>query len=170
MMGTTLRIPRQIWLEMLADQRREHSFAAERVGFLAARVAQCGTDKILLLAFEYRAVSEHDYIDDSTVGARINSNAIRAGMQMAMDLNASIFHVHQHPFRGIPSPSSTDRREYAKMIPPLCNVRPHIPHGALITSLDAASAMTWNSPAKMLQPIEAVSVIGTKIEKFRGQL
>jgi hypothetical protein len=95
-----VRLPRRIYQEILRDLPRPHDFASERVGFATARIGNAGGDTQLVLVDSYAPVADKYYIDDPTTGARINADAIRAAMQLALDRQCGIFHVHLHPHHG----------------------------------------------------------------------
>ena len=125
-----------------ADLRRQHPFAHERVGFIAAGLA-AAHDELLIVARQYRPLSDADYLPDPSVGAMISAEAIRGARQWAMDERVSIFHVHTHGGHGIPGFSGVDARENAKFIPNFLSVAPQAVHGAIVLSDDAASGQVW---------------------------
>lgn len=138
-----VRLSSALYELMLADLRRPHEFAGERVGFaVGAWEPDAGQTELVLLS-EYEPVSELDYIDDPKVVVRIGSNAIRNAMQIALDgraSNRSVFHVHLHDFPGIPVPSRIDAREIPPMVQSISRVSPSIPHGFLILSPESLAA------------------------------
>lgn len=125
-----------------ADLRRPHAFAHERVGFIAAGLA-AAHDELLILARDYRAVRDEEYLQDTSVGAMMGADAIRRARQWAMNDRAAIFHVHTHGGRGIPGFSALDTRENAKFVPNFVSVAPNAAHGAIVLSNTAAFGQVW---------------------------
>ncbi len=134
------------------DLARRHEFAAERVGFFVCRPASLVLDGVVILAHDYRPVEDDDYVDDSTVGAMMGPAAIRKALEFALNNKVSMLHVHMHDHAGCPRFSRIDARESAKFVPDFWNVRPEMPHGALVASKDSLYGMCWY-PGKS-EPIE----------------
>lgn len=128
------KIPKQIYDLMQEDLRREHLFAYERVGFLFTTSKLINGDTILVLAKDYLPVEDDDYIEDNTVGAKINSSAIRKAMQRLLDKKEGCFHVHLHDHKGTPSPSLTDKKGLSGVVDSFCNVSSKQTNGYLILS------------------------------------
>ncbi len=97
-MNIHLKITKDLLNEIKGDLLRPHLYAAERVGFLFARQSVADGNTMLLLSISYMAIPDDLYIDDPSVGARINSTAIRNGLQKSMDSGMSAIHVHLHHF------------------------------------------------------------------------
>lgn len=93
-----LRMPRSLFEKMIKDLRREHEFAFERAGFTFGRVKKMGKDQFIVFLNDYVPVDDNNYIDDKSVGARINSAAITSAMQIAFSSDKSSFHTHLHDF------------------------------------------------------------------------
>ena len=129
---------------MLADVRRPHPFAYERIGFLCCRQSRIGSG-YLLLGYRYVAIDDDRYLRDNSVGARFDATAIRAGMQLALTEGATIFHVHIHDHAGVPRMSRVDAREMQQLMPCFVNVCPEFLHGALVLSADRAYARVWGT-------------------------
>ena len=134
------------------DLARPHEFAAERVGFFLCSVARLVPDGVVILAHDYRPVEDDDYVDDPSVGAMMGPAAIRKALECALNSKVGMFHVHMHDHAGYPGFSRTDTRESAKFVPDFWNVRPEMPHGALVVSRDSLCGMCWYPG--MLTPIE----------------
>jgi hypothetical protein len=146
------------------DLRRPHAFAAERVGFVSCRVGRT-PDGIVILAHGYHPVEDSDYVDDQSVGAMMGSGAIRKALQLAYSSPVSMFHIHLHDHPGRTRFSRVDARETARFVPDFFNVRPELPHGAIVLSQDSAYGMCW--PLAESQPV-AISefvFVGTSIKK-----
>ena len=135
-MMNTFRLSSSLLSDARYDLRRPHAVAHERMGFFYCRAASL-TNGMLILAEGYEPVAEENYVADRSVGARMNSAAIRAAMQRALTTRCSIFHVHLHDWLGTPTASSTDRREARKFVPDFFNVSPTMPHGTVILSGDS---------------------------------
>jgi hypothetical protein len=127
---------------VIEDLRRPHLFASERMGFLCCRAAESQTG-IMVLAESYNGIADDHYIEDFSVGARIDGNAIRSALQTSLEKSAGLFHVHMHEHKGAPFPSKTDLDDGKKLIPDFFNVTPSMPHGMLILSEDSASGLCW---------------------------
>ena len=163
-MNMTLRIPRPLRDSMLADLRRRHRFAAERVGFAKGAIGRGGGNDVLVLLNSYTPVPDEDYVDDPRVGARINSRAIQNAMQSVLDSGCSLFHVHMHLGLGKPRPSKIDLAELPKLIPSFCAAEPTAPHGFLILTADGAAGYAVAPGTNHLVAVPKISVIGYPTE------
>lgn len=141
-MNIALRIPDPLADAILADLRRPHVFAYERIGFILNKQTS-GPSGVLLLAYKYVPIRDDQYIEDHSVGAKFDSSAIRDGMQAALTEGASVLHVHFHDHAGRPHMSRTDIREMQALMPCFVNLCPELVHGAIVFSLDAAVARIW---------------------------
>ena len=137
-----LRMTTMLLEAMLADLRRPHPFAFERIGFLCCRQSRVPSG-YLLLGYRYVSIDDDRYIRDKSVGARFDATAIRTGMQLALTESATIFHVHVHEHAGVPLMSRVDAREMQQLMPCFVNVCPERLHGALVLSADRAYARVW---------------------------
>lgn len=137
------------------DLLRPHPFAAERVGFLSCRVGATDSDGLIVLAHAYHAVEDPDYVDDPTAGATMGPDAIRKALQMAWQNRRAMFHVHLHEHHGRPAFSRIDSVESNRFVPNFWHVRPEMPHGALVFSIDGAYGRCWypgqNAPAEIAE-------------------
>lgn len=126
-----IKITRKLHTRILADLNRPHLFASERIGFLMCRSFRAGevTD---FACFDYLPVFDDDYVEDEFVGARINGNAIRAAMEIALLRKCSVFHVHTHGGSSTPAPSWTDNEECPGVAQSIHNALPQVPHGWMI--------------------------------------
>jgi hypothetical protein len=149
-----------------ADLRRSHRFAFERVGFISARPATT-TSGLALFAIEYHPVADEDYVDDPSVGAMIGPAAMRKALQFAYKGDVSMLHVHMHEHAGPPEFSRVDLREYPKFVPDFFNVRPRLPHGAILLSHDELTGLIWPCRAAQPQRLDEASEIGTPLRIFR---
>ncbi|MEQ1597231.1 MAG: hypothetical protein ABL985_19285 [Casimicrobium sp.] len=168
-MNAIFRIEHRLLLAIHADLDRHHRFAAERVGFIACRIAKLPAG-FLVLAQSYHGVSDDDYEDDPYVGAMMGAGAIRKALQFAYNHRVAMFHVHRHDHRGAPSFSRVDLRESAKFVPDFWNVQPSSPHGAIVLSHDALCGKWWNPQSRQASEIDEFAVLGREITTFhRGQ-
>jgi hypothetical protein len=133
-MNIVIKLTHSMDQEIRDDLNRPHPFAVERVGFVSATGSMVGLDDYLIVLKKYYPVKDGDYIEDDTVGCRINGNAIRIAMQHILSSHESMFHIHLHAFKSIPSMSITDRKEIPQIVKSLCNVNPNIIHGFIIMS------------------------------------
>jgi hypothetical protein len=150
------------------DLARPHEFAAERVGFLSCRVAELKPSGLVILAHDYHPVADGDYLDDLSVGAMMGPAAIRKALQLAFGHEIGMFHVHMHEHSGIPYPSKTDLKETAKFVPDFWNVRPHMPHGAIIVSHDALSGRCWYPGRRSPIDFTEVKIVGRQLRFIRS--
>jgi hypothetical protein len=137
-----LRIPRGLYARIIADLRRPHVFAGERVGFLAGQTVSL-SEATLVLFNAYTPVPDDDYIDDASAGATVNSNPIRAAMSRAWLEQCSIFHVHLHAHDGKTGFSKIDQASIPRIIATMCAAAPACAHGMIALSNTHAKAMVW---------------------------
>jgi len=149
------------------DLARPHEFAAERVGFFICRTAELAPEGVVVLAYDYKSVEDEDYVDDASVGAMMGPNAIRKALEFALNNKAGMFHVHMHEHAGRPRFSRVDFRESAKFVPDFRNVRPEMPHGALVASKDSLYGMCWYSAVSAPIEIDDFVVVGSPMVVVR---
>jgi hypothetical protein len=167
-MKTRIKIAGPVYERIRADLHRRHPFAAERVGFAYAKSARIG-EETFLYVFDYTPVADDDYLDDPTVGARINSAAIRRAMQGILDQSASCFHVHKHWGCGRPSPSPDDIAGNLPIAQSFVRMRPDRIHGMLILSEDGACGSAWTGPSCVPIEVAAVSAVGFPYRVLRRE-
>jgi len=136
-----MKLPGSLYRHMLADLKRPHRFAYERVGFVYAKTTVLSDGTYLINYTEYHPVADEHYVEDDSVGARIGSAAIRGAMQKILDENCSGFHVHLHNHVGQPRPSGDDKEGLPGIVESLANLKPSLPHGILILSKDSCYAL-----------------------------
>ena len=166
-MKVRFKITSALLTEIRNDLRRPHSFAHERVGFIAAGLSG-GASGLLVLAREYRPVADDEYLDDPTVGAMMGPDAIRNALQWALQDGIAIFHVHTHGGRGIPSFSGVDLRENAKFVPDFFKVAPQCAHGAIVLSDTAAHGRVWIARSRPHHHITSFVEVGVPLRKWSG--
>jgi hypothetical protein len=157
------KIQRALYDAIHADLRRRHEFAEERLGFLLCRPALTETGG-LIVAYEFLSTPDDMYVPDGKFGCVFNSEAMRRAMQAALSLNVSIFHVHVHEHFGEPWFSRTDLRESAEFVPNFWNVRPALPHGTLVFSLNRMAGLCWWPGHDHPQRFQKLSIIGSPIQ------
>ena len=150
------------------DLARPHKFAAERVGFLVCKPAELVPEGVVVLVHDYRAVEDEDYVDDASVGAMMGPNAIRKALEFALNNKAGMFHVHMHEHIGRPRFSRVDFRESAKFVPDFWNVRPEMPHGALVASKDSLYGMCWYPGVSTPIEIDEFVIVGSPMAFVRN--
>jgi len=164
-----MKIPGLVYERILVDMRRRHPIAAERVGFAYAKSAKIGRETHLYVV-DYEPVADDDYIDDPTVGARINSAAIRRAMQGILDRSASCFHIHQHWGRGRPYPSRDDLEGNVPIAQSFVRMNPERIHGMLILTEDGANGCAWTGEESEPVEVGKISVVGLPYRfLWRGQ-
>ncbi len=140
-MPITIHLRESLYQRILADLRRPHAHAAERIGFLYGRLAP--GDEPLVVMTRYLPVLDEQYVVDDMVGARINGDAIRAAMQAVLDTGDGVFHTHMHEWPGTPAFSRTDAAELPRLIPAFRAVGPTEATGLFLLSPDSAIADVW---------------------------
>lgn len=87
-----LRMTQAVHQEMRSDLRRSHLFAAERVGYVFIRPV----GEAVLVATGYTPIPDEFYLEDNSVGARIDHRAIALAMKRSDINNEGILLVHDH--------------------------------------------------------------------------
>ncbi|MHA6279364.1 HesA/MoeB/ThiF family protein [Salinimicrobium sp. CAU 1759] len=160
MKKVTIRIAESLCHQIQKDLSRPHEFALERVGFVSGQSKETGKNEELIIINEYFSVADKDYIADETVGARINGEAIRKAMQLALSKKCSIFHVHEHIGRGAPIFSQTDLDELPRIAEAMINANPRSTHGVLLLSEDKADVLVFSKKEKDNIILEKVTRVG----------
>lgn len=130
-------IPKELKETINTDLSRSHNHAYERVGFVLTRTHWTG-NKVIILAYDYRSVTDEDYIRDDDVGARINSKAIKRAIEIAYSENCGIFHVHSHNHFGKPTESQSDSDGIRPMMESISRINKKQLFGYLILSQSSA--------------------------------
>ncbi len=170
-MKVRIRISKKLYEAVLTDLRRPHLFAAERVGFLSAHLGRVSESEMVILLTAYISVPDDLYIEDYTVGARINSEAIRRAMQTVLDTGQSLYHVHLHDWTGSPGLSLTDQSEIPPIVKSLHNVGgASIPHGLIVFSRNKAYALTSFSKEEEMVSARRISVVGHPFSFLESEL
>jgi hypothetical protein len=164
-MKSHLKCTNALRQEALADLRRPHAVAYERVGFLLARAAALPEGGVILIAYDYLPVDDGAYLPDEKIGARVSADGFRPARQAALRTPLSVIHVHLHEHAGPPGFSGLDSRETRAFMPDFLKVRGDQPHAALILSADEAVGRIWVRDRAVGQPITIISFIGGVITK-----
>ena len=167
-MTPQLRFIRSLFDEMVHDLRRPHPFATERVGFAYGRLANAHSEWPLILIARYVPLADERYVPDDTVGARIDSEAIRSGMQGVLKHNEGCFHVHLHDWPGRPAFGHTDRAELPRVASSFRNVGQKYGHGLLLLSSDSAHAEVW-MPGKRDAVSARINIVGFPMSLIEAQ-
>src|SRR5438270_13963485 len=94
-MTCSVRMTRKFADAVVADLRRQHPWAFERVGFLYCETTRVG-DHWTMYPTYYDPVADERYLHDDSVGAAIDGAAVRRAMQRALDTRLGTLHVHLH--------------------------------------------------------------------------
>ena len=156
---TKIRIPNSVYIKMLTDLNRKHTHAAERVGFLFTRT-KATDDGYVIVALDYTPVKEDSYIEDFSVGAKIDSHAIRGAMQYIYENACGCFHVHLHNHKGAPSPSSTDKGSLPDLAKSFSNIASKQANGFLILSKDSVYASVLMPETGRFIEHDLISIVG----------
>lgn len=162
-MNIHLRIAEHIWKQMNKDLSQAHSFAHERIGFLYVREGIIEGTGNLLLSSHYLSIPDDQYINDPTVGAKINSDAIRSVMQRILDTQEGAFHVHMHGFPFFQQFSNIDRDSLMRLIPSFKTVGQKSVHGALLLTDNNINGIAWLPRYEAPVKIAKITVVGSPI-------
>jgi hypothetical protein len=158
-MKIKIRIPQDIFIEMMGDLKRPHSFAYERVGFIFSKMESISRNSCVFLVCSYKKVRDDWYIPDEEVGARINAASIHDVCQHILDTSYSCFHVHLHEFPGQARFSYTDIKDQTRLIHGFTNLNPNIPHGQLLFTPNHAKARILMRN-KRIELVDDIVVVG----------
>jgi hypothetical protein len=137
-----IRIPKRIYEQILSDLTRSHSFAWERIGFIASRHKVLKTGTIIVFVTDYFPLADDFYLNDPEVGARINSNAIRYGLQKIIDNKVGLFHTHYHSFsRHLPEFSETDLTDNPEIIKSFSYADKNQIHGMIVLGKNGVNSL-----------------------------
>jgi ThiF family len=161
-----IRIPKAIYEQAYHDLLRPHEFAFERIGFFCSKSKYLNSETVLITITKYLVIHDQNYIEDNSVGARINSAAIRSAMQNALDNKCGIFHVHMHEQTGKPGLSHTDREEIPDVIESFYNVNQNQAHGLIILSKNSAIAEVKLHGQKQRVVPESISIVGYPMQQI----
>lgn len=165
-MTAVIRLRRDFFEEVHNDLARQHAHAWERIGFLYGKLVRAGAYHIVL-PFEYAPVPDNQYIEDETVGALIDADAMFAAHDRASRTGLCCLHVHSHGGNGRTWFSRDDLDTLLGLGPSLQRLAPEAAHGGLVLSNDGGASLLW-LPARS-EPVRAdVSIVGFPITLHRG--
>ena len=145
------------------DLGRSHTFAYERIGFLACKSSYSINGVLTVYAFDYVTVPNDCYIPDNTVGVRFGKEAIQQALALAFNeggQNVSVFHVHEHLGNNIPWFSHTDIKSAETFIPDIFNTAPKMPHGTLVLNETHGTGLVWVSKVAKPQHVDTFISVG----------
>lgn len=163
---TEIKLTGSLYAEITRDLTRPHPFAAERVGFVFGRMGSHGR---LILLNHYHSIPDDQYVNDSSVGARIGAEALTWAMQAVYQgrpTREGIFHIHLHGHTGETRMSGVDSREIPKLLPGFQSMGRDAAHGIIILSLDHGSGWVWLPGNKEALSAASINVIGVPIGVF----
>jgi hypothetical protein len=164
-MKVHFKLTEKLRQDVLADLRRDHPFAAERLGFFRCKASQA-KGELLVLVSSYVSVPDDQYVDDASAGCFFDAKAMRTMLQHSLTHHESIFHVHLHDHSGLPQFSRTDTRESAQYVPDFWNVTPDLPHGTIVLSQNRAVGQCWYPGLKRVFGVERITAVGPRIVKL----
>lgn len=164
-----IRLLKSLYERVLADLRRPHPFASERVGFLFARMGTAADATRLIFPLDYVPVPNDQYLPttDLDVGAEISSEAIRDTMQRVMSTGEGAFHVHLHEHLGRPRFSHVDMKDFPLLVRSFQRASPASAHGGFLFSKDDCLASVWLPGQSNPVTAEKITVVGYPL-RFHG--
>ena len=165
-MKCILRLRRSLFDEILSDLRRPHAHAFERVGFLYGRLARAGS-LVIMVPFEYTPVPDEQYVDDRTVGAMIDADALFDAHQRARSTGQCCLHVHAHGDTDGTWFSRTDVSTLDRIGPSLQRMAKSAAHGGLVLTNTMGACLMW-LPEETKPVRSAVSIVGFPLTLHRG--
>jgi hypothetical protein len=171
-MKMEMKLTAAMYGAILADLRRPHEFAAERVGFCSVRQTPAG-EGVLLLIDHYFPVADEHYIDDPQVGAKIGEPALTEAIHRVYygrETGTGLFHTHLHNHSGPTAMSKEDRGSIPTVVDGFRQVNAKAPHGLIIFSVDHAHVLaTAANGDDILEQVDVVGVIGPRLLTFRSE-
>lgn len=155
-----IRLVRSLVDAMLADLRRPHAFAFERVGWMSVTTGRAEDGNWLILGQEYHAIPDEQYLSDDRVGARIGTEAIHATVRRVLATRQGLFHVHLHDFPGQTGFSPQDLADQPPLVTSWTRACPLAPHGMLVLSSTSAAARVWLPGASGPVRPEQIAIVG----------
>ena len=156
-----IKIPSVLLNRIKKDLKRPHEFALERIGFILSDFKTFEFGKTIILLNDYQVINDQFYIDDPEVGARIDSNAIRMGMQSILDNQAGCFHVHYHEFSlDMPELSDTDFIDNPEIVNSFSNTKKDQTHGMIVLGQKGANAFVKMPGADKVVKVDKIIEVG----------
>lgn len=135
---------------------------------MTAGVTSDGSGNLLILARDYSAVADQDYVRHPYAGASIGPDAMRKGLQHAYKTRAALLHIHSHGGRGRPRFSTLDLESGAEFVPGFFNVIPQMPHGLVVLSEDSACGLVWRGSNRKAFYVVEFCQVGAPYIRFGG--
>jgi hypothetical protein len=156
-----VRIPHSLHCKIMNDLTSLHSFATERIGFVASKYKVLKSGTIIVFIIDYYPIKDEFYINDPEVGARINSDAIREALQKIIDNKVGLFHAHCHSFANYyPDFSSTDLEDNPEIIRSFGYADKNQIHGMFVFSPNGINALLKLPGGKELISPTKIIVVG----------
>jgi hypothetical protein len=165
-MKCIVRLRRNLFDEMRSDLRRRHAHAFERVGFLYGRLGRAGSIAIVV-PFEYTPVPDEQYVEDRTVSAMIDADALFDAHQRARSTGQCCLHVHAHGGSGGTWFSRTDVSTLDRIGPSLQRMAKSAAHGGLVLTKTTGACLMW-LPEETKPVRSALSIVGFPLTLDRG--
>jgi ThiF family len=169
-MSLIVRIPKDIHDQLMADLRRPHSFAMERVAFCHVAIGNKGGEPTLILATEPWSIPDQEYVDDPMSGARIDRHAIRGALQRILKDGRGVLHVHAHDLAGPTDFGTMDMEEIPRLVQSFRNANPTLPHGMLVLGRDSARAAFYLPSESTLRFADQISIVGWPTTIYKSRL
>lgn len=166
MKSITIKMTRHLLDKVMSDMKRVHEFAYERIGFLESTWKQFENDNAIIFMTGYHSIPDDQYIDDPSVGARINSEAIRTARVRTFKKQKGCFHVHYHSisFDSIPEFSDSDLKENPDIIRSFSLVSREQAHGMLLLGDKGFNALVRLPNSNELVYVDRVVIVGNPME------
>ena len=156
-----IRISDTLLSQIKNDLKRPHGFAYERIGFIGSKHKLLSTGTIIIFMTEYFPVPDNQYIDDSDVGARINSTAIREALQRIIDDKIGSFHTHYHTFSAnSPEFSPTDMKDNPEIIKSFSYADKKQVHGMIVLGNSGMNALVKIPGESELRQVNRIIGVG----------
>lgn len=154
------RIPEVLHDRIVADLRRPHAFAYERVGFAVVGTSLDGGHAPIYCVYDYVPVQDEGYTPSKDAAATINGSAIRSAMQLAMDTGQCIVHVHAHDFTSLPMFSAIDDADHEGLVRSFRNLGISRPYGFLLLGNGGFLMRVWPAGSNNYVETRMVTIVG----------
>jgi molybdopterin/thiamine biosynthesis adenylyltransferase len=161
----SIRLTKELYDSILADLKRPHAHASERVGFTYGKLQTLSIGEYLILMTKYEPVDDKNYIKDRSVGAHINSDAILVAMQAVLGNTCGAFHTHMHWGSGIPDFSGTDMSGLPKVVNSF-RVGSQQAHGMFLLNHDSLNCLVWIPGIEKPVYADKISIVGYQLKHF----
>lgn len=155
-----VRIPEVLLDRIVADLRRPHAFAYERVGFAVVGTSLSRGHDPIYCVNDYIPVAEDGYARSRDAAATINSTAIRTALQLAIDTRQCIVHVHSHDFSERPGFSHIDEADHDGLVRSFRNLGLNRPYGFLLLGDGGFLFRIWTPGEDRYVDSRLVTVVG----------